>query len=92
MRSIRILHYHHHNHNQVVLLKCRIRHSKITHSYLLTDDDAPYSVLELSLLGFLECHDLAKIRNGCYKVISLIDFLSQGPSSTIINYLISTGL
>jgi hypothetical protein len=47
--------------DQTVLLRYRIGHNKITHSYLLTNDNAPFCVAcNFTVKHFLlECHDFS---------------------------------
>jgi hypothetical protein len=62
-------------HDQIVLLQCRIGHTKITHSYLLMNDNAPFCVAcngNFTVQHFLlECHDFSQARNRFYHVNSL---------------------
>jgi hypothetical protein len=62
-------------HDQTVLLRCRIGHTKVTHSYLLTNDNAPFCVgcnANFTVKHFLlECHDFSQTRNRFYNVNSL---------------------
>jgi hypothetical protein len=62
-------------HDQTVLLRCRIVNTKITHSYLLTNDNAPFCEAcneNVTVNHFiLECHDFSQARNRFYCVNSL---------------------
>jgi hypothetical protein len=78
-------------HDQIVHLRCRIGHTKITHSYLLTNDNAP--VCEVCNENFtvkhflLECHDFSQARTRFYHVNSLKELFNTIPSKNIIDYL-----
>jgi hypothetical protein len=62
-------------HDQTVLLRCQIGHTKITHPYLLTNDNAPFCVAcnkHFTIKNFLlECYDFSQARNRFYSVNSL---------------------
>ena len=76
---------------QTVILRCQIGHTKLTHSYFLTRDDAPFCIPcneNYSVKHFLlECHDLAQVRNKYFQVNSLYELFNNIPSGTIIGYL-----
>jgi hypothetical protein len=78
-------------HDQTVLLRCRIEHTKIIHSYLLTNDDAPFCVAcneNVTVKHFLlECHDFLQARYRFYCVNSLKELFNTIPSRNIIDYL-----
>jgi hypothetical protein len=61
--------------DQTVFLRCRFGHTKITHSYLLTNDNAPFCVacnVNFTVKHFfLECDDFSQARNRFYHVNSL---------------------
>ena len=77
--------------DQIVILRCRIGHTRLTHSYLLTRDDPPICIPcneNYSVKHFLlECHDLAQVRNKYFQVNSLNELFKTIPSCIIINYL-----
>jgi hypothetical protein len=62
-------------HDQTVFLRCRIGHTKITHSYLLTNDNAPFYAAcnkKFTVKHFLlECHDFSQARYRLHCVNSL---------------------
>jgi hypothetical protein len=78
-------------HDQTVLLRCRVGHTEITHSYLLTNDNAPFCVAcNEKFTGkhfLLECHDFSQARNRFYCVNSLKELFNTIPSKNIIDYL-----
>jgi hypothetical protein len=76
--------------DQTVLLRCRIRHTKITHSYILTNDNAPICIAckTFTVKHFLlECHDFSQTRNRFDCVNSLKELFDTIPSKNVIEYL-----
>jgi hypothetical protein len=94
LMSIFPLHY---SRNKIIwsiyqtVLRCRIGHTKITHSYLLTNDNAAFCVAcneNFTVKHFLlECHDFSQARNRFYCVNSLKELLNTIPSKNIIDNL-----
>ena len=82
--------------DQVVISRCRIGHTRITHSYLLNREDAPTCIPcheHFSVKHFLlECHDLTHIRDKYYRASTLKELFTTVPSSAIIPYLKESGL
>jgi hypothetical protein len=78
-------------HDQIVLLQCRIGHTKITHSYLNTNDNAPFSVAcneNFNVKHFLlEYLNFSQARFRFYRVNSLKELFNTIPSKNIIDYL-----
>ena len=60
---------------EVVLARLRLGHTRVTHSYLLQDEeqthcdgcDAPFTVRHI----LLECDDFAQVRNNCFHVLNM---------------------
>ena len=81
--------------NQVVLTRCRIGHTRITHSHLLKREQ-PFCIPcneTFTVKHFLlDCHDLTNIRTRFFNVQNLHELFTNIPSALIINYLRETGL
>jgi hypothetical protein len=82
--------------DQVVLTRCQIGHSRLTHLHLLFNEPAPVCVpcqcpLTVKHL-LLECIDFAHIRGLCFQVGSLQDLFTKVDSSQVINFLKRIGL
>jgi hypothetical protein len=77
--------------DQTVLLRCRIGHTKINHSYFLTNDNAPFCVgcnANFTVKHFLlECHNFSQARNRFYSLNSLKELFNTIPSKNIIDCL-----
>jgi hypothetical protein len=75
-------------HDQVVLLTCRIWHTRVTHFYLLTGDIAPFCIAftaYLTVIHFVfECHDLAHARDRFHRVNSLSQFYLKSWSRKLV--------
>ena len=64
---------------EVVLARIRLGHTRVTHSYLLLDEeqsqcvgcDAPFTVRHL----LLECSDFAQVRKNCFHVDNMEQLL-----------------
>ena len=84
------------HYDTVDLQRSQILYTKITHSYLLTKDDAPFCIPcneHFIVKHFLlKCHDLAHIHSRLYPVNSLKDLFTSTPSDKIIYYLKEIGL
>ena len=82
--------------DQVVLTRCRIGHTRISHSYLLKREEQPFCVPcnePFTVRHFLlDCHDLSDIRTRFFNVRNLQELFTNIPSAIIINYLRETGL
>ena len=83
--------------DQVVITRCRIGHSRVTHGYLMTQEkeapvciscDSPYSVKHV----LLDCVDLAPIRVKYFQCACMHDLFSGIPSDAIIHFLKEVGL
>ena len=77
--------------DQVILTRCRIGHSRVTHSYLLNGEDAPECIpcqCRFTLKHVLiDCIDFADIRNGFYSVATLKDLFNSVAGDFILKYL-----
>ena len=73
--------------DQVVLTRCHIGHDRLTHSYLLNNEERPecipcnfnYSVKHI----FVDCVDVAHIRQTFYIDINLYDLFTNVADGTI---------
>ena len=86
--SLLAVHYGQNRKEQVVLTRCRIRHSRLTHSYLLNDEERPECILcnfncslKYILIG---CVDVADIRQTFYNTIS--DLFTNVAGDTILKF------
>jgi len=76
---------------QVVLTRCRIGHSRLTHSYLLNNEERPecipcnsnYSLKHV----LLDCVDFSDIRQTFYNVNSIFDLFTNVAGDTILKLL-----
>jgi len=70
------------------LTRCRIRHSRLTHSYLLNDEERPECILcnfNCSLKHILiDCVDVADISQTFYNTIS--DLFTNVAGDTILKF------
>ena len=79
---------------QVIISRCRIRHSRLTHGYLLVGDpqpecipcDCPFSIKHV----LLDCVDFADKRK--FSCDSLFSLFKTVPTAVIIQYLKDIGL
>ena len=82
--------------DQVVLTRCRIGHTRISHSYLLKREEQPFCIAcnePFTVKHFLlDCHDLNDIRTRYFNVRNLQELFTNIPSAIIINYLKEAGL
>ena len=82
--------------DQVVITRCRIGHSRVTHGHLMTQEEAPvcipcdtpYSLKHV----LLDCVDVAPIRDKYFKCASMHDLFSGIPNDAIISFLKEVGL
>ena len=82
--------------DQVVISRCRIGHSRNTHDYLLKNEPPPecipcnckYSIKHI----FLDCIDLADIRDKYFSHNNMHDLFNKVPSHIIIQFLKEIGL
>ena len=69
--------------DQVVLTRCRIGHTKLTHSYLFKNELAPQCIAcneYFNVKHFLiDCHDLKDTRDKYFKVNSLHELFKNIP-------------
>ena len=76
---------------QVVLTRCRIGHGRITHSYLLNNEEPPECIpydSNYSLKHVLtDCVDVADIRHTFYNVNNLYDCFSNIAGDTIFKLI-----
>jgi len=78
----------------VVLNRLRIGHSRLTHSYLLYEDDPPTCQscgIPLTVKHILvECANLRDIREKYFMVPSVTDLLKSTDNHTVINFIKET--
>ena len=74
---------------QVVLTRCRICHSRLTHSYLLNNEGPLKCILwNYSLKHVLvDCVDVSNIRQIFYNVKSIFNVFTNVTGDTILNFL-----
>jgi hypothetical protein len=76
---------------EVVLTRCRIGHSRLTHSYLLNNEERPECIpcnSNYSLKHVLiDCVDVADVRQTFYNVNSLSNLFTNVAGDTILKYL-----
>ena len=76
---------------QVVLTKCRIGHSRLTHSYLLNNEERPECIpcsSNFSLKHVLiDCVDVADVRHTFYNANSLSNLFTNIAGDTILQFL-----
>src|SRR6218665_1917084 len=81
----------HNRRDEVVLARLRIRHTYLTHAYLLKNEDAPQCVCcncPLSVQHVLvSCIDFAPTRQKYYSQHSLYDVFENLPAKNILMYL-----
>ena len=81
---------------EVVLARCRIGHTRLTHSYLLKREDQPECIPcqePFTVEHFLiRCTDLQLIRNKYFNVSSLNQLFNTVPMEHILSFLKETGL
>jgi hypothetical protein len=76
---------------QVVLTRCRIGHSRLTHSYLLNNEERPECIpcnSNFSLKHVLiDCVDVADVRQTFYNANSLSNLFTNVSGDTILQFL-----
>jgi kelch-like protein 2/3 len=76
---------------QVVFTRCRIGHSRLTHSYLLNNEERPECIPCNSIYSLkhvlLDCVDVADVRQTFYNVHSLYDLFTNVAGDTILKFL-----
>ena len=81
---------------EVILARCRIGHTRLTHSYLLQREEQPECVFCLEPLTvkhlLLDCVDLALVRQQHFTVGTMNQLFNNVPHDNIISYLKDTGL
>jgi len=79
--------YGHNRKEQVVLTGCRIGHSRLTHSYLLNNEECPECIPCNSSYSLkhvlLDCVDVADIRQTFYNANNLYDLSTNVAGDTI---------
>jgi hypothetical protein len=73
---------------QVILPRCRIGHSRLTHSYLLNNEERPECIPYNSNYSLkhvlLDCVDVSDIRLTFYNVSSIFDLFKNVAGDTIL--------
>lgn len=81
---------------EVVLARCRIGHTRLTHSYLLNREEQPECVFCVEPLTvkhlLLDCVDLALARQQYFSVNTMNQLFNTVPHSDIISFLKETSL
>ena len=76
---------------EVVPARCRIGHSRLTHSYLLNREEQAECVFCQEYFTFkhvlIDCKDLALARQLCFIVDSMHKLFNNVPYHTILSYL-----
>ena len=77
--------------NQTRLTRCRIGHTRLTHAYLLTNDQPPFCIScnePFTVKHFLiTCSEFYHIRKKYYTAKSVKELFSDTPSDKIIQFL-----
>ena len=81
---------------EVILARCRIGHTRITHSYLLNREEQPECVFCVEPLTvkhlLLDCVDLALVRQQYFTANSMSQLFNNVPYDSIVGFLKETGL
>jgi ribonuclease HI len=81
---------------EVILARCRIGHTRLTHSYLLQREEQPECVFCLEPLTvkhlLLDCVDLADVRQRFFSAGSMHELFNTVTCDNIISFLKETGL
>ena len=76
---------------EVVLARLRLGHTRVTHSYLLQDEEQPQCVgcdASFTVRHFLlECGDLAQVRNNCFHVDNMKKIFQDIHIDSIMTFL-----
>ena len=66
---------------EVVLVRLRLGHTRVTHSSILLGEEQPQFVgcddHSLFVTSFLECSDFTLVKNNCFHVTNMKQFLSR---------------
>ena len=77
--------------NQTKITRCRIGHTRLTHAYLLTNDQPPFCIScnePFTVKHFLiTCTEFNYIRKKYYTAKTVKELFSDTPSDKIINFL-----
>jgi hypothetical protein len=77
--------------DQVVLTRCHIEHNRLTHSYLLNNEERPECIpcnSNYSLKHVLiDCVDVADVRQTLYNVNNLYDLFTNVAADTILKFV-----
>ena len=83
-------------HDQVVLGRCRIGHSRLTHRFILDGSDSPQCIpcnAPLSIKHILiDCVDFANTRQRFYEVNSIFELFDTVTGDVVVNFLKAIGL
>jgi hypothetical protein len=75
---------------QVDLTRCRISHSRLTHSYLLNNEERPECILCNSNFSLkyvlIDCVDVADVRQTFYNANSLSNLFTNVAGDTILQF------
>ena len=76
---------------QVILTRCRMGHSRLTHSYLLNNEERPECIPCNSIFSLkhvlIDCVDVADVRQTFYNANSLSNLFTNVAGDTILQYL-----
>ena len=82
--------------NQTKITRCRIGHTRLTHAYLLTNEQPPFCIScnePFTVKHFLiTCNEFNHIRNKYYTAKTVKELFSDTSSDKIINFLKETNL
>ena len=82
--------------DEIVLHRCRIGHSHLTHAYLLKKEDAPFCVpcdCPFTMKHLLvECVDYQHIRDEFYRVNKIEELFQFVPALNVLQFLKESGL
>ena len=80
---------------EVILARCRIGHTRLTHAYLLQREEQPecvFCIEPLTVKHLLDCVDLAFVRQQYFAAGTMNQLFNAVLYDNIISYLKETGL
>ena len=79
--------------NQIKIIRCRTGHTRLTHAYLLTNEQPPFCIsCNEPFTVLITCTEFNHIRNKYYTAKTVKELFSDTSSDKIINFLKKTNL